>query len=515
MSAVAAAPRTAPIVRVEGIGKRFAGIKALDDVTLEIERGTIHGLIGENGAGKSTLGKIVAGVIAPSEGRLLVDGEEADYRDPGDAIADGIVSVQQEIALVPKRTALENVFLGIEPTRFGLLDDAAARARYAELQEASGFAIDPEAVVGGLRVADQQKVEVLRALARNARLLVMDEPTAALTPDETESLLEVARTLRERGVTIVFVSHFLEEVLALADTVTVLRNGCLVQTTPSAGQTPERLVEAMLGRSLEQTFPERRPVADPDRVVLRARGLRREQALRDVSLEIRAGEILGVAGLVGSGRTELARAIFGADLLEAGEIELDGRPLGATSPRNAVDAGIALVPEDRKNQGLLMGRSVRENVGLAHLVELCTGPLLSRRKQGRIDELLDRLEVPEHRRGVAAKLLSGGNQQKVLFAKWLIEEPLLLLADEPTRGVDVGAKRAIYDLIADLAASGVAVLLISSELEEVLGLAHRVVVMRRGEVVAELPIAEASEDRVMRAAFGSTATAETRDKGAP
>jgi len=514
---VSSAPASTPsaIVRVEGVGRRFAGIKALEGVTLEIERGSIHGLVGENGAGKSTLGKIIAGVIAPSEGQLLVDGEPVDYRDPGDAIADGIVSVQQEIALVPKRTALENVFLGIEPTRFGLVDTAATRARYAELQESSGFSIDPDAVVGGLRVADQQKVEVLRALARNARLLVMDEPTAALTPDETESLLEVARTLRARGVTIVFVSHFLEEVLALTDTVTVLRNGRLVQTSASAEQTPERLVEAMLGRSLEQTFPERRPIVEPDRVVLGARDLRRGKALRGVSLEIRAGEILGVAGLVGSGRTELARALFGADLLDSGTIELEGKPLTATSPRNAVDAGIALVPEDRKGQGLLMGRSVRENVGLAHLGELSSGPFLSPRKAGLIDALLDRLEVPGHRRDVAAQLLSGGNQQKVLFAKWLVNTPLLLLADEPTRGVDIGAKRAIYELIGDLAASGVAVLLISSELEEVLGLAHRVVVMRRGEIVTDLPIAEASEDRVMRAAFGSPPADEPRDGGAP
>ncbi len=493
----------APFVELRGIGKRFAGVTALEGIDLGIERATIHGLVGENGAGKSTLGKIIAGAVQPSSGRLIVDGRDTIFRGPADAVADGIVSVQQEIALVPKRTVLENVFLGIEPTRLGFVERSATRDRYLQLQEESGFSIDPGAIVGTLRIADQQKVEVLRAVARDARLLVMDEPTAALTPDETEALLDTARMLRDRGITVVYVSHFLEEVLALTDRVSVLRNGKLIKTTPSADQTPEKLVGAMLGRTLDQAFPDRRPIVTPERIVLRAEGLRRTGALDGVSLEIKAGEILGVAGLVGSGRTELARAIFAADVLEEGRLELDGVELSLSSPHAAVAAGIALVPEDRKNQGLLMGRSVRENVGLAHLDELSTGPFLSRRGTSEIDALLERLEVPKHRRTVAAQLLSGGNQQKVLFAKWLVDTPRVLLADEPTRGVDIGAKRAIYDLIVELAASGVAVLLISSELEEVLGLAHRVVVMRRGRLVDDMPIAQASEERVMRAAFGN------------
>jgi ABC-type sugar transport system ATPase subunit len=486
---------------VRGVGKRFGGVQALRGIDLAIERGTVHGLVGENGAGKSTLGRIIAGVHRPDEGELLIDGNQVAYHSPRDALADGVTMIAQEPTLVPRRSVIENVFLGIEEGRAGVLDNGEMRRRYRALVERAGFELRPNALVGPLGVADRQKVEILRSVARNAKLIVMDEPTAALTFDEADRLFTIVRGLRERGTTILYISHFLSEVLELVDSVTVLRDGLHVRTAPAAKETPASLVSAMLGRSMELTFPPKQPPVPDAPVVFAVRGLTRPGVVHDVSFEIHAGEIVGLAGLIGSGRTEVARAIFGADK-GSGEVELEGRRVRIRTPREAIRKGIAMLPEDRKNQGLHMQRSIVENVTLPHLDTVSAAGVVTQRQEWRrVAELMRRLDVRATSPGAKVATLSGGNQQKALFSKWLFRRPRVLLADEPTRGVDVGAKRGIYELIHSLAAEGMAVLLISSEHEEVLGLAHRVLVMRGGRLVAEFDEQTMSEDAVVRAAF--------------
>jgi ABC-type sugar transport system ATPase subunit len=492
-----------PHVELRGVGKRFGAIQALDGIDLTIERGSIHGVVGENGAGKSTLGKIVAGVYRPDDGELRVDGRGVTYHSPRDALADRITMISQEPTVVPHRSVLENVFLGIERARMGVVDRDAMRRRFAELVEQAGLELPPGRLARVLGVADQQKVEVLRALARDATLIVMDEPTSALTADESKRLFELVRRLRQRGTTIVYVSHFLQEVLDLVDTVSVLRDGRLVRTAVASEESAERLVAAMLGRSVDLAFPDKTALPDDAPVVLSARDLSRPPAVDDVSFDIRAGEILGLAGLIGSGRSEVARAIFGADRVGDGTLAIDGRPVRIRNPRDAIRAGIVMLPEDRKSQGLLMLRSIADNVALPHLGEVSGAGVVDRRRAlSRVKGLVDRVELGA--RDVRTKVgeLSGGNQQRVLFAKWLFRPPRVFIADEPTRGIDVGAKRAIYRLIHSLAAQGMAVLVISSEHEEVLSLAHRVLVMHEGRLVAELEGEAMTEEAILHAAFG-------------
>ena len=491
-------------VELRGISKRFGGVHALSDVDLRIEKRSIHALVGENGAGKSTLGKILAGVYRPDDGELVLEGRSVSYRSPREALADGITIIAQEPTLVPNRTVLENVFLGVESGLAGVVDSRALLRRFARLVAETGIELPPRRLARSLRVADQQKVEILRAIVRNARLIVMDEPTSALTLDESERLFELVRKLQELGTTIVYVSHFLSEVLDVADTVTVLRDGRVVRTAPAADETPQRLVSAMLGRSVELTFPDKQPPSPGAKVVLSVRGLTRRPLVHDVSFDVRAGEIVGLAGLIGSGRSEVARAIFGADPPDAGTVEVDGRPLRARNPRRAIRRGVVMLPEDRKTQGLLMLRSILDNVTLPHLDDVSEAGVVNlvaeRRRGGAlVTELAVRSRSPRAR----VSTLSGGNQQKVLFARWLFRTPQVFIADEPTRGVDVGAKLAIYELIHGLARQGIGVLLISSEHEELLGLAHRILVMRAGRVVAELDGETMSEDAVLHAAFAT------------
>jgi ABC-type sugar transport system ATPase subunit len=491
-------------VEVRGVSKRFGGVVALDRVELEIEHRSIHALVGENGAGKSTLAKILSGVHRADDGEVWVEGRRVDYRSPRDALADGITIIAQEPTLVPHRSVQENVYLGVEGGRAGIVDDRRTSRRFAALVRESGIELPPRRLARTLRVADQQKVEVLRAIAREAKLFVMDEPTSALTTDESERLFEVIKRLRDRGATVVYVSHFLPEVLALADTVTVLRDGKLVRTSPTADETPDKLVSAMLGRPLDLTFPEKAPPLPDAPIVLSVQGLARPPGVQEASFEIRAGEIVGLAGLIGSGRSEVARAIFGADRRTAGVVEVDGRRLDARSPRAAIRRGVVMLPEDRKRQGLLMLRSLVDNVTLPHLGDLSSvGVMALRSERKRTSELIGRLDVRTRSNNARVNTLSGGNQQKVLFAKWLFRRPRVFIADEPTRGVDVGAKLAIHRLIHSLAAEGIAVLLISSEHEEVLGLAHRVLVMRAGRIVAEFGGQAMSEDAVLHAAFAT------------
>jgi ABC-type sugar transport system ATPase subunit len=498
-----AVQRAGAACEVRGIDKRYGAAVALQGVSVQVAAGEIHALVGENGAGKSTLGKIIAGAVAPDAGEILVDGQPVSHRSPRDAIRYGIGIIEQEFALAPDLSVLDNVFLGVELGRRGLVDRAQQRERFAELAERIGFRPRSSAVVRTLRTADQQKVEILRQLVRDTRLIVMDEPTAALTRDEADRLLEITRELRDDGVTVIYVSHILGDVLALCDTVTVLKDGRHVKTSPAAEETSDSLVTAMLGRSLDVAFPTPAPPPATAPVVLAVRALSRPPAFEDISFEVRAGEIVGLAGLVGSGRTEIARAIFGADPCE-GTIELDGREVTSRSPRSSIRRGMALLPESRKDQGLVMVRPLNENVTMAHVATVSRRGVLQRRREHRV--VGDTLKSVDARTGslsLPVSSLSGGNQQKTALAKWLVKTPRLLLADEPTRGIDVGAKRAIYDLIHGLAADGLGVLLISSELGEVLGLAHRVIAVRAGRIVGEYVGAEADEETVMRAVFGS------------
>jgi ABC-type sugar transport system ATPase subunit len=499
---------TRPLVAALNVSKRFGGVRALSDVSLSIESGEVHALVGENGAGKSTLSKIIGGVYQSDDGRLLVDGQSVRFRSPRDALAMGIATIAQELALVPARSVVENVFLGMEPRALGVIRTGEMERRFAELNERTGFALPLDTRVGSLRVAEQQKVEILRALARDARLILMDEPTASLTADETERLLEIIRRLSASGTAVMLVSHFLDEVLAVSDIVTIMRDGHIVRTAPARSETEESLVSAMIGRRVDLAFPERTVVPPDAPVILEAQNLRRARAINDVSLTVRAGEIVGLAGLVGSGRSEVLRALFGADSIDGGTILVEGQPVKIKTPRDAARLGIAMLPESRKDQGLFMRRPIRENITIVSLESLLRAGVVDSRRERRVarqaaadfDVRMESIESP-------IVELSGGNQQKALFAKWLVRRPAILLADEPTRGVDVGAKRQIYELINRLAAEGMAVLLVSSEIEEVLGLSHRVLVLRGGRLVASYSGDEATKEQVMNAAFQTARSA--------
>ncbi|MFQ3566965.1 MAG: sugar ABC transporter ATP-binding protein [Aggregatilineales bacterium] len=492
-------------VETRGITKRFFAVQALDDVSVSVRRGAIHALVGENGAGKSTLGKVISGVIRPDAGELLIDGRQVQYPSPHEALLDGVTAITQEIALLNKQTVLYNVLLGLESGPAGILNRAAMLRRYEKIRVLTGFEIDPHVRVRTLRMADQKKVEVMQAIARNARLIVMDEPTAMLSDSETAAFLKIVRHLRDLGITIIYISHFLREVLELADEVTVMRNGQVVRTSPVGSETVESLVTAMLGKQVAQMYPPKRLPPEDAPVLFEVRGLC-SSIFNGIDLHIRAGEILGLAGLVGAGRSRLARTLFGAEKITGGEIRVDDRPVTIHTVRDAMNAGIYLLPESRKAQGLLLKQTLQNNITLPHLEALTRfGIVKGGRERDTTLQLIRTLNVQPPFLRSRITNFSGGNQQKALFAKWLYRQPKIFIIDEPTRGIDVGAKQAIYELIAALAARGIAILLISSEIEEILGLAHRAIVMRYGAIAAEFYAADGSltEDNIMRAAFGT------------
>ncbi|HEY7223684.1 MAG TPA: sugar ABC transporter ATP-binding protein [Micromonosporaceae bacterium] len=468
---------------------------------MSIERGSVHALVGENGAGKSTLAKIIAGLLAPDEGELFVNGERVAFASPRDALARGIATIAQELALVPGLTVAQNVYLGAEPRRWGFVQRRELTQRYTALAQQTGFDLPADAVTATLRTADAQKVEIMRAISRDASLIIMDEPTAALSHDDTARLHQIIRDLVAGGRTVVLISHFLSEVLDLADTVSILRDGVLVRTGPAAAETEASLIEAMLGRSLGSVFPPRQPRPQASAPPVLSVTSLSAPGVTDISLTVRPGEIVGLAGLVGAGRTELAYALFGNARRTRGTVTLAGLRHEPGSPRRALRSGMFLIPESRKDSGLVLGRSVTENVTLASLPRYSRlGLVAGRRQRSDTAMLTQRLSI---RAGLASPLwsLSGGNQQKVLFARGLLRAPRLLIADEPTRGVDVGSRRAIYDLIADQARAGLGVLVISSDFEELVGLAHRVLVMRGGRIVAELSGDRMTEHEILTAAF--------------
>ena len=487
-------------IRVEGLSKSFGETRALRDVSLSVLPGTVHALVGENGAGKSTLGRVIAGVIQPDEGTVAIDGQPVHLRSPRDALDRGIATIAQELALVPSLTAAQNVLLGAEPRRLGFVLRRELLDEYARFASAAGFDVPTDRPVSALTVAQQQEVEILRALSRDARLIVLDEPSARLSAAEAAKLRVIIRALADSGRSVLLISHFLQEVVAVADSVTVLRDGQVVRHAVARAETEASLIESMLGRKLGAQFPQRRPPPTGAPVVLRTSGLS-GPGFADVSLAVRGGEVVGLAGLVGAGRTELGRAIIGAARATAGRLELDGHTKIFRSPRQARRHGVLMIPESRREQGLFPLRSARENVSISSLDALSRLGLIRQNEERRAtDEVL--AQVGLRASGAAlVSALSGGNQQKLLFARALLVRPRVLVADEPTRGVDVGAKRQIYELITMLAGEGMAILLISSEIEEILGLAHRVVVMRAGRVTAQLTGEAISEASILRAAF--------------
>ncbi|WP_265521969.1 sugar ABC transporter ATP-binding protein [Oerskovia flava] len=492
-------PVVEPILRLRGIGKEFFGNSVLRGIDLDVRPGEVHALVGENGAGKSTLMKIIAGVHRPDAGTMTLDDAPATFTSPLAAQVVGVSTVFQEFNLLPERTVAENVYLGREPRRFGLVDAARMDRDTSELLTELGLVgISPWMRVGSLSVAEQQIVEIVKAVSYDARIISMDEPTAALADQEVELLYELVRRLKERGVAILYVSHRLKEIFDLCDTITVLKDGNQVITTATADITPDQLVRTMVGREFSGYFPEKDPTTVPGEVRLALQGVGNTQ-VDDVTLEVRSGEIVALAGLQGSGRTEIAHGIFGIAPFSRGRVLIDGTEHTLTSARQAVRAGLALVTEDRKAEGLALGQSILAN---ARLVLDSVTPRTSGSRARRIPGILSSLDLVARSAETEVQYLSGGNQQKVVLAKWLVTDPDVIVLDEPTRGIDVGAKRAVYDLMRELTADGVAVLLISSELPEVVAMADRILVMRDGRLAGELP-AGSDEETVMSLATGA------------
>ena len=487
----------APLVELSNISKSFVGVRVLNDVSFDVQPGEVHALLGENGAGKSTLIKIIAGVHVPDSGTIRINGDEMRFATPGQAVKAGIAIVYQELLLFPELSVAENIFLNHAPrTKWGGLDwpEMRKRARVL-LDDLDSHHLDVDAKVGSLSVANRQRVEIAKALSQNARVVIMDEPTASLAEADVQQLMAIVRRLRDRGVGIVYVSHKLPEIFALADRVTVLRDGNYVGTKPIGEVTERSLVNMMVGRSIEQLFPKEDAPLGETRLELH--NLSFGNAVRDVSLTLRSGEILGVAGLVGSGRTELALTIFGITPATSGEILVDGKPVTIHSPEQARNLGIAYVPEDRGLQGLIRPQTIAENISLTVLKKLARSFIVDRAKELALaKDLITRLGIRTRGPSQAARQLSGGNQQKVVLAKWLAAEPRILIMDEPTRGIDVGAKSEIHALMSRLAKSGLAILMISSELPEVLGMSDRVLVMNGGRIVAEFARKDATQEAV-------------------
>ncbi|TCO54279.1 sugar ABC transporter ATP-binding protein [Actinocrispum wychmicini] len=500
-------PGRGPLLEVRGVSKSFGAVAAVAGVSFPLYAGEAHAVVGENGAGKSTIVKVLAGVHRPDSGTLVLAGEPVEFGSPAEAKAAGIAVIYQEPTLFPDLSVAENIVMGRHPRRgLGMIDRAAIRAEAERLFARLGVRIDPARPARGLSIADQQIVEIAKALGADARVLVMDEPTAALTVVEVERLFAVARALRDEGAAIMFISHRFEEVTELCQRVTIMRDGRHVSTDPLTDVTVDEMVRRMVGRDLDALFPKQD--VEPGAVVLEVDGLSREGVFRDISFSVRAGEIVAFAGLVGSGRSEVVQAVFGVDERDAGVVRVNGRKLRPHSARAAMAAGMALVPEDRRQQGLVMDLSIERNVTLPRSRALSKFGLLVGRGERR--EALDwtqRLRTKYGRLSDAVGTLSGGNQQKVVLAKWLAMAPKVLIVDEPTRGIDVGTKAEVHRLMSALAAEGVAVLMVSSELPEVLGMADRVLVMREGRIVAEIPRARATEDSVMFAAMGQGAVA--------
>ena len=494
------APSSA-LLQVSRLSKTFPGVRALNDISLEVHAGQVLGLVGENGAGKSTLIRILAGAQQPDSGWLAMDGQRVEFRDPVAAMCAGIGIIYQEFNLIPALSPVENLFLGRESCR---LDHGHERECAEGIFHRLGVSIPLDAPCRELSVAQQQIVEIARALLQDVRLLVMDEPTAALTPREVDGLMQIVRELAARGIGIVYVSHRLDEVFELSDTIAVLRDGCHIATQPTSRFSRPSLIELMVGRAITNEYPPRQVKLGD--VCLDVQGLTRHGLVEDVSFNVHAGEILGITGLVGAGRTELLRLVFGADQPDIGTIALDGRPLTVKSPRDAIRNGICLLTEDRKNEGLVLGRSVLENFSLASLPSFSrNGFIDSHKEREAFSKYVASLQIRISSFNQRASSLSGGNQQKVLLARWLERQARIIIFDEPTRGVDVGARHEIYQLMNLLAAGGRAIVMVTSELPEALGMSDRIMVMHEGQIAGEVTdVRTATQEQLMTLAIGNS-----------
>jgi rhamnose transport system ATP-binding protein len=488
-----------PVLTASGIDKSFGGIFALQDVRFELLPGEVHALLGENGAGKSTLIKIITGVHQPDAGEIRLDGQAVHFGTPRDSRDAGIAAIYQEPSLFPELDIAENIYVGRQPTQRG---SVAWKQMYRDAQgvlDVLGIKLDPRTKARHLSVAQQQGVEIARALSINAKILIMDEPSSSLTLAEVDDLFRIVRTLRDQGTAIIFISHRLEELFQIADRVTVLRDGHYVDSKPMAGVTTEELIQMMVGRTLADLFP--KLDVTPGEALLQVEGLTKAGKFHDISFTVHAGEIVGLAGLVGAGRTDVACAIFGVEPATSGTIRVDGQPAAITSPQQALALGIAYVPEDRQHHGLVLPMSISSNITLPILKRFVKRVFINEREESAASiDAAEKLEVKCSGTWQKARELSGGNQQKVVLAKWLETEPRILILDEPTRGIDVGTKAAVHALMSELASQGLAILMISSELPEVLGMSDRILVMREGRLVAEISRAEATQAMVMLAA---------------
>lgn len=495
------------MLELQGIAKSYGLTRALCDVSVTFGAGEIHAVVGENGAGKSTLMRIAAGLTQADQGTVLIEGEHIRSASPHAAQQAGIGIATQELTAVPARSVLENVFLGIPLVGIGSLRKSSAMERYESICQRSGFRLNPDAITRTLNLADQQILEVLRCLAHDPKVLILDEPTASLDGEQTARLLALLRRLANDGVAVMFVSHHLNEVLQVSDVVTVLRDGNLVSTDPVAQEDEVSLIRKMVGRPLGQLYKPKRPPASDAPMVLVAEDVVRGEIVRGISLGVKAGEIVGLSGLVGAGRSEFARCLTGADVCDRGTVQIaGGAPFRPRRPRETIAAGLVMVPEDRKGQGLILKRPVDENLALSRFKEVGRwGFVTPKSLVKHAERWMARADIRPRNSTLQVGVLSGGNQQKVLLAKWLACRPKVLIVDEPTRGVDVGAKQAIHELIMEAADAGIGVLLISSELEELTGLAHRILVIRKGRIAGEFA-GTFDTEAIMMAAFGTASS---------
>lgn len=496
-------------VVMRGISKSFGPVNVLEGVDFSVVGGEIHALMGENGAGKSTLMKILSGVYVPDTGSIEIDGKRAAIRSTDDAESLGIAIIHQELNLIPQLSVMENLFLGREPQSFGIIDSRRMRAEAAAwLSRVGAPHIDASREAGTLSIGQQQLIEIARALSLKAQVLIMDEPTAALTDREIETLFQIMRELKAQGIAIVYVSHRMEEMFEICDKVSVLRDGHFVGERMIRETSFDEIVKLMIGRELRERFPSRDAAFGAVR--LEVNDLSDENKISHIRFEVRAGEVLGIAGLMGSGRSEILRTLFGLKRKTSGQVRLDGVPLTVHSPSDAITAGVGFVTEDRKSQGLVLGMSVRENATLVHLDEYAHAGIIDARVEANaVEHLMSELHIHARDAEIEVKSLSGGNQQKVVFAKWLAKPPKVLLLDEPTRGVDVGGKNEIYQIMNHLAASGTAIVMVSSELPEVLAMSDRILVMNEGRQVAVLSAKGASQQQIMEAAAGMAVNGES------
>lgn len=489
------------ILEMNQVNKAFSGVPVLKGVTLKVQAGEVHALMGENGAGKSTMMKILMGIYHCDEGTLLLDGAPANISGPHDALAKGIAMIHQELSPVLDMEVAENVFTGREMLkpgleRFGIVDLPAMRRETERLFKEMAVNIDPSAPMRSLSVAQMQLVEIVKAISLSARIIIMDEPTSAITEREVDVLFEQVAKLKAQGVSIIYISHKMDEIFKIADHITVLRDGQLAGSDRAAQLDREKLIRMMVGREISEIFP--KELVSPGRTLLEVRNLSYGKKVRDVSFSLRAGEVLGIAGLIGAGRSELVETLFGIRKRSAGEVLLEGKPVEIRHPKHAVNAGIALITEDRKGTGLNLKGTVEENITLVHLDRLFPTGVISRAQEGSVAEAyIEKLRVKARTPKTAVSSLSGGNQQKVVLAKWLLSEPGIVILDEPTRGIDVGAKRDIYLLIGELAKAGKGVIVISSEMPEIMGISDRILVMCEGRMTGELDRSDFTQEAIM------------------